>query len=197
MKMFDFKSISDKISIKCLYQKGMMIHHEHDRCERIGIIISGQIKMTHYTYQGQERVLAILNQGDLFGDFLIHSSSSYFPGDLIAMENTEISFMNQNQLMDLLSNHMPFRRFYLQQLSEKALKFNRHNKILMQQSIREKINMWMSYQIPDHKNRIKISSKEALANLFNVARPSLSRELSKMKEDRLIDYDRNYITILQ
>ena len=38
-------------------------------------------------------------------------------------------------------------------------------------------------------------TKEELANQLFVQRPSLSRELSRMKIDGLIDYDRYTITI--
>ncbi len=38
-------------------------------------------------------------------------------------------------------------------------------------------------------------TKEELANQLFVQRPSLSRELAKMKKDGIIDYDRYTITI--
>lgn len=34
-----------------------------------------------------------------------------------------------------------------------------------------------------------------MAELLNVPRPSLSRELTKMKDDNLIDFDKNQIKI--
>ena len=39
-------------------------------------------------------------------------------------------------------------------------------------------------------------TKQALANSFGVQRPSLSRELIKMKEEGILDYDRRTIKIL-
>ena len=196
MKPFHFEKISDYLTIKCVYHQGMVIYHEHDVCDRIGIVLKGKIKMTHYTFQGEERVLATLRKDDIFGDFLINSSRPYYPGDLVALEDSEISFINHQQLESLLSGHSEFRNYFLNQLSEKALHFNLHNKILMQSGLREKINMWMSYQDCDDLGRVPISSKEDLANQLNVARPSLSRELSHMKRDGLIDYDRDFIYIL-
>jgi len=40
-------------------------------------------------------------------------------------------------------------------------------------------------------------SKEELANLLFVQRPSLSRELIKMKQEGLIQYDRKTITMIE
>jgi CRP-like cAMP-binding protein len=38
-------------------------------------------------------------------------------------------------------------------------------------------------------------TKKALSEMFGVSRTSLSRELQKMKQDQLIDFDSNTITI--
>lgn len=48
-----------------------------------------------------------------------------------------------------------------------------------------------------NSNIIKLTiTKQSLADSFGVQRPSLSRELSNMKADKLIDYDRKTIKIL-
>ena len=42
---------------------------------------------------------------------------------------------------------------------------------------------------------IPINSKESLSKYLNIERPSLSRELAKLKKEELIDYDRHFIYI--
>ena len=44
-------------------------------------------------------------------------------------------------------------------------------------------------------NIIPILSKEDLAMKLNIPRPSLSRELIKLKEQGIIDYNKNYIEL--
>lgn len=188
----NFHMMKDYLSLSCLYQKGMVVYYEHDVCDRIGLLIKGQLKMVHYTFDGQERVLATLNEGDMFGDFLIFSTLPYFPGNLKTTTESQIMYITKNNLLLLLNKNNRFRDYFYAQLSEKALALNLHNKILMQHSIREKIRMWMSYQ-KQVNGRISLNSKVELANLLNVSRPSLSRELASMKRQGLIDYDRKYI----
>jgi len=175
----------------------MIVYHEHDICDRLGLVIEGEIQMIHYTNQGEERILATLKAGDLFGDFLIHSTLPFYPGNLLASKTSKIAYLDINTLTYLMKTNDDFQHAYLRQLSEKALAFNQHNKILMQASLREKILMWLKYQkhlYPNHK--IPISSKENLANYFNVQRPSLSRELGHMKDQGLIDYNRYFIELI-
>ena len=191
------KKVMKYFSLKCRYEKGMIVYNEHDLCDRLGMIHSGELKLIHYTLNGDERILATLKKGDVFGDFLINSITPFYPGNLVVSKGCELSFLEKDKLNHLLKTNDLFRHYYLSQLSHKALVLNQHNKILLQPNLEEKIAMWLSYEsLSSQDNKIKISSKEELANYFNVARPSLSRTLSKMKENGVIDYDRDYIYLL-
>lgn len=197
MKILSKTDIDRYFSIKCHYSQGMTIYNENDLCDRIGLVIQGELELIHYTFSGEVRTLARLKKNDVFGDFLINSTSPYYPGDLIAVSDVDISFLEKKDIQNILKKSDRFRDYYLSQLSEKAIKLNQHNKILLQSNLREKINMWLTYQAHDlDTNKVPIPSKEYLASYFNVARPSLSRELANMKIDGLIDYNRSYIIIL-
>lgn len=194
MSIFNHPDIIKYFSLSCHYQKGMIVYHEHDICDRLGLIIEGEVHMIHYTNQGEERILARLNPGDLFGDFLIHASLPYYPGNLVATKTSKIAYLDITALTYLMKTNDDFQHDYLRQLSEKALAFNQHNKILMQSTLREKILMWLNQQKHFYpQGKIPIQSKENLANYFNCQRPSLSRELANMKEEGLIDYNRYFI----
>jgi hypothetical protein len=52
------------------------------------------------------------------------------------------------------------------------------------------------YKKTNSLNIILPYSKEKMAKLLNVTRPSLSRELTNMKDEGLIDYYKNKFTIL-
>ena len=83
--------------------------------------------------------------------------------------------------------------------SKKAYELNFKSKLLSQDSVRDKILFYLYQEKRLQKsNIIELKmSKEELANLLFMQRPSLSRELIKMKQDGLIDYDRWTITIYE
>ena len=91
---------------------------------------------------------------------------------------------------DLLKN-------FLRLLSDKSYALNYKSRLLSQDSVRDKILFYLLHQKRIQKSSvIKLNmTKEELANQLFVQRPSLSRELAKMKKDRLIDYDKYTITI--
>ena len=82
-------------------------------------------------------------------------------------------------------------------LSDKSYELNYKSRLLSQDSVRDKILFYLFHQKRIQKSR-KIylnMTKEELANQLFVQRPSLSRELAKMKKDGIIDYDRYTITL--
>ena len=80
-------------------------------------------------------------------------------------------------------------------ISKSVMKLQGKVKILSQKTIREKILFYIKNEIKRTKNKtIKINSKEELAKILNIPRPSLSRDLILLKEDGYIFYDRDTIT---
>ncbi|NMB08010.1 MAG: winged helix-turn-helix domain-containing protein, partial [Tissierellia bacterium] len=71
-------------------------------------------------------------------------------------------------------------------------------KFISIKNIRDKIIEFLTYEYHiQNSNTIKLNiSKKELAERFGIQRPSLFRELKKMKEEGLIDYDHKYIKIL-
>ena len=194
MELFNQKDVKKYLSLKCVYPKDTIVYHENDLCERIGYIIKGELVLLHYTNNGEKRVLAELRAKQIFGDFLINSTNNKYPGYLVTKTDAEIVFLDKKSFNHLLINNSDFRSYYLQELSDKALKLNYHNKVLLQSSLREKILMFLNQEsLILNSKKIPITTKESLANYLNVTRPSLSRELALMKKENLIDYNLKYI----
>ncbi len=69
--------------------------------------------------------------------------------------------------------------------------------LISESSIRKKISSYLLNEVNKKEtNTVYLSfSKTKLASLLNIQRPSLSRELKRMKEDGLLRYDREKIII--
>ena len=88
---------------------------------------------------------------------------------------------------------------FLSLISEKAYEMNLKSKLLSQDTIRDKILFWLQQQrLVQKTNEIEMNmTKEELANILFVQRPSLSRELINMRDEGLIEFDRRTITIME
>ena len=81
-------------------------------------------------------------------------------------------------------------------LSKKSMLNQEKIKVYSQNNIEDRILFYLFEESKKQNTKtIKIKSKENLALLLNIPRPSLSRSLIKLKEKSLIKYDKYSITL--
>ena len=177
------------------YNKGAIIFFEGDLCKYVCIIKKGEISITSSNY---DSIMEInnLKENEMFGDSLILASDNRYLGTVKANKDTTLIFISRDNWIKLLKDEVILKN-YLEIVSNKVFKIQSKVKILSQKSIRDKILFYLLSESKRLNNKkIKIKSKEALALYLNIPRPSLSRELIKLKEENIIDYDRYYITLI-
>jgi hypothetical protein len=80
--------------------------------------------------------------------------------------------------------------------SKKSMANQEKIKIYSQNNIEDRILFYLFEESKRTNSKtIKIKSKENLALLLNIPRPSLSRSLIKLKEKSLIDYGKHFIKL--
>lgn len=80
-------------------------------------------------------------------------------------------------------------------LAQTAYSLNDRLEVLMCQTLRQKIGKMLLLHCEGDYSRKLVMTREEMAQILNVARPSLSRELMKMAEDGLIRVDGRKISI--
>ena len=83
-------------------------------------------------------------------------------------------------------------------LSDKVIVLNNKIKSISLKNIKQKV---ADYILQEYKSQKQLivnlkMNKEEIANFIGIPRPSLSRELIKLRKEKIIDFDRNNITIL-
>jgi CRP-like cAMP-binding protein len=83
-------------------------------------------------------------------------------------------------------------------LSEKALILNKKLEYVSIKSMREKLGTYFLDQYRRNKSLTFMLplNRNELADFLNVSRPSMSREMSRMKDDGIIDFHMSTVRIL-
>ena len=179
------------------YKKGTLIFSEGDICTSIGLIIEGDIQISTLTNNDKEYIISSLSKNDIFGENLLFSSNKEYLGDCISITDSKILYINKKNLFILFENKQILEN-YLKIISEKNAELRQNLKLYSQKSIEDRIMFYLiSTQKKTNSNIIKIKSKESLARLLNIPRPSLSRELINLKDKGLIDFDRYSIKLIK
>lgn len=179
------------------YPDQFTIANEGEKSTYIGIILKGKILVKAYSLGGRDFTINTLNEGMIFGDILLFGNhGNIYPGNLTTKGIVELAIIPNERIKEFLDNKV-FLRNFLTLLSDKVYQLNHKNKILSQDTIRDKVITYLTEEQRIQKsNRILIGmSKEDLANHLFIPRPSLSRELIHMKAEGLIEYDRYTITL--
>ncbi|ADQ40662.1 transcriptional regulator, Crp/Fnr family [Caldicellulosiruptor acetigenus I77R1B] len=191
MDQSEIKEILDSFHIlKKDFEKDQVIVLEGDECSFIGLILSGMIEVKKSSVSGKEYTITTLTQGDTFGEAVIFSSANTFPATIVSKTKTEVIFIPKHAIIEMCKKNEKFLYNFLNLLSDRILLLNTKLKENTLSTLRQKICNFLIEEYKKQKTtKLKLNfTKQELAKIFNVQRPSLSRELIKMKEEGLIDF---------
>lgn len=157
---------------------------------RVGIVLSGELEAFRPTPSGGRVPITHMGAGGVFGDVLGGSSLSS-PVTVVAAEHCEVLLVPYERL--LLSDGSPARQLVLQNLvrtiSDKYFMLSRRVDLLVLKSLRAKVCAYLLSEA-DRAGSMTFTipfSRIQLADYLNCDRSALSRELSIMQRDGLLD----------
>ena len=124
------------------YQKDSLVFSEGETCNSIGIIISGQLKISTLS-QTNEYTINILNDNDIFGDTLIFTKDKEYLGDGITTKDTTILFIERDVLLELFKEQT-FLLNFLELNAEKNAYVRNQLKLYSQKSISDRIMFYLN-----------------------------------------------------
>jgi len=189
------KSLQNKVTH---YKKGQTLFEEGESCLSLGIILKGKLELSTFFISGDVSNLITMGPSDIFGEAILFSPNDHYPISATALADVEVVYIDKQTLIDTMETYPKFLENYLGLLSKKLLFFNDKFKLLSLSTIRGKIAHVLIKLSKEQKSKtVKLPfSKEKMALHICTRRPSLSRELSKMKADGLIDYEKSTVKIL-
>ncbi|MBP2028871.1 CRP-like cAMP-binding protein [Acetoanaerobium pronyense] len=182
----------------CKYTKGEIVHFESEKCTSLDLILSGNVIVQKIDIHGKVLTITEFSVGENMGGNLMFSNYPDFPMSIIAKTDSLILHINRNLVLDLCQKNKKFLLKFLACNSDKTAILTHKIKSISHKSIRESIIDFLNYEYySQNKNPIRLSlTKKELAEKMGISRTSLSRELQKMKNDDLLDYNNKYIRII-
>lgn len=184
------------------FSKGDIVAFENEHIRHVGILISGVVDMVKEDIWGNRTMLARIGKNDLFGETFACGSDSLSLVTFQVCEDARILFIPFDRAMRNCSMSCSFHHKMIENMvriiADKNRDLMRKVDVVSKRSIREKLLTYLSIQAQMQNNRyfeIPLGRVE-LAEYLCVDRSALTRELVKMKEDGLIDYDRNCFRML-
>ena len=181
------------------YGKNNIVHFVDEVCSKLEIILSGRVDVERIDESGNLMTIAEFYSGDVLGGNIIFSKNPYYPMTVTTKQVTVILEIEKEQLFKLFSDNHKFLKNYLEYVSDHTIILGNRIKHYVNRTIRESIVSFLDYERnKQNSNNIKLNmTKKALAERIGVQRTSLSRELAKMRDDGLIEFDAKSVELLK
>ena len=184
------------------YRKGSFIIAEGDAVYDFGLLLSGSARAVKWDASGRLVILTLLREGGEVGVVLAASLAHKSPVTVEAQDDVSILRIPFEGLFtrckDESHRHGLLLRNYINIVSEKGLVLHERIDCLLRPTVREKIWTYLT-RVARERQKSLFSipmDRNAMAEYLNVERSALSRELSSMKRDGLLEYYKNTFRIL-
>lgn len=206
-----FKNISHDDAQKLLsclmprtafYDEGNIIFAQGDIISEIGFIFEGSVQIVNEDYWGERTIISHLKQGDFFGEVYAAFGKRAMDNTVYAAEKCKIVFIPIDKIMSPCSvtciAHGSLIANLVKELAQKNLMLMQKISFLSKRSTRDKVLAFLSKQAEKSSSgyfTIPFSRQE-MADFLCVDRSALSKELGKMKKEKILDFDKNNFRLL-
>lgn len=184
------------------YKKGEYIFREGEKVELLSLIVKGEVHVQKDDYWGNRSIVNRIGVGDMFGESYLSAESGAINNDVIATEDCTVITFDLKKLMMTCSSACHFHSLVVQNLFFIIAEKNRSlvQKIghITKRTTREKLMSYLSEQAKKTgRNYFDIPfNRQQLADFLSVDRSAMSNELCKMRDEGLLQFEKNHFRLL-
>ena len=184
------------------YQKGKIVAFEAENIRHVGIVLSGAVDMIKEDFWGNRTMLVRARKNELFGETFACGEDNLSVVTFVVSEDAKILFLPFDRVMHSCTMACVFHHRLIENMvrviANKNRDLMRKVEVVSKRTIREKILAYLSLQAQAQNARyfeIPLGRVE-LAEYLCVDRSALTRELAKMRDEGILDFDRNCFRML-
>nr|WP_307989019.1 Crp/Fnr family transcriptional regulator [uncultured Niameybacter sp.] len=189
------------IQVKSYEEQHIII--ELESCvNEISVVIEGEVEIVKENRLGDRMIVGILGEGQIFGEGIVCTKKRLSPVTVRTKTKAKIAVVPYEKIIMTCGERCSFHKQLIQNmlyvLGEKNYHLNQKIDYLILKGMREKLALYLLEQsYREGKASFSIGlNRNDLAEYLNVSRSAMSRELSRMKEEGLIDYYKNSFKII-
>jgi CRP-like cAMP-binding protein len=195
------QALIDLKSTEKFYQRNDIILHAGNTTSRMGIVMEGSVTIEMNDAWGNCTILSHIGRNGIFSETYALLEHEVMPVDVRANEDCRILSLDLGGLRNS-SSRDHFQMVLISNLlmicASKNLTLSSRNFHISSRTIRGKVLSYLNSQsVKRGNNEFDIPfDRQQMADYLNVDRTALSKELSNMKKDKLIDFRKNHFRLL-
>ena len=197
----DLGHIADKMVAKH-FENGNYIFLEDSEGEQCFFVLEGSVKVTRLSKDGREVILAMLNEGDFFGEMSLLDGESR-SANVIALEKTKVLTLDRNDFIAVVNDYPQIAVQLLKELARRLRKSDRQIASLSLSDAEKRIALciirFADEQGVIQNGRVSIPKtpiQQDIANMAGTSRETVSRALGLLEKEDLIERNGRELIIL-
>ena len=184
------------------FKKGDYIFREGERINNITVLVGGKLLVQHDDFWGNRSIVNVIQVGEMFGEAYVAPESGSLLNDVIAEEDSAVIFFDVRRILTVCSTACRFHSMVIQNLffaiSEKNRKLVQKIGHMSKRSTRTKLLSYLSEEAKKQNSHFFTIpfTRQQLADFLCVDRSAMSNELCKMRDEGLLQFDKNQFTLL-
>ena len=184
------------------FDKKYTILTEGRPAKHIGIVLSGSAQIVQNDYYGNRSLLSSVEPAEVFGEAFACAEVPSLPVSVIANEPSEIMLIDSAHILHTCCNNCGFHQQLIfnlmKSLATKNIMFHQRLEITAKRSTREKLIAYLMLQAKKAgSNSFDIPfDRQELADFLEVDRSGLSAEISKLRQEGVIESHRKHFKLL-
>ncbi len=169
--------------------------------EDLCLLLEGEVLLIRDDFWGNQHLIGEIKKQEIFAESYALNQQVALPLRALAANKSLVMFINIKKLQTTCGHHCAYHQQLITNLmtilAKKNLMMNEKIRCLSQRSIKEKILTYLENEAK-HQNRSAFDipfNRQQLADFLAIDRSALSRELSNLKKQGLIDYHTNHFII--
>jgi len=183
--------ISEKM-IARHYESGKFIFLEDSEGEQCFFVVQGSVKVTRLSKDGREVILAMLNEGEFFGEMALLDGESR-SANVIALEETEVLTLNREDFLVVLHDYPQIAIQLLKEMAHRLRKSDRQIASLSLSDAEKRIALCI-IRFADDQGVIRrgqvsiprVPIQQDIANMAGTSRETVSRAINLLEKEHFI-----------
>ena len=204
----DEAALDEALGLLCAvekgYRRGDCLRHAGEPFYTFGLVLSGRVEVYMEDMDGGRMMMASVGEGDSFGESLAYLRTEESPVVLFAAEETRVLWLDASFFKQTVSCHtaplpLLLRERFVSLLAVRALMQNDRIQILSKTALRARLVTFFSQCEHRYKSKtFRIPfDRASLAVYLGVNRTALSRELSRMRSEGILDFYKDSFRLLR
>jgi CRP-like cAMP-binding protein len=192
--------IADKM-VSRSYKKGQMILMEEALGETFFVIARGSVKVTRMSDDGREVILAMLGEGDFFGEMSLLDGEGR-SANVVAIEDSEALTLKRSDFLAILEGFPKIAIHLLEELTRRLRRSDQQIESLSLSDAQQRIAITL-IRLAEELGTIKggdvtirnLPYQQDIANMAGTSRETVSRTLKLLEQKGYLDRDAKALII--